>query len=106
MLTDILKTKFLSTLRTGNHALDMILSAIVFSFVTKITSYRHDLYNYVLYILRYYVFRKNNFLNFYAIEHIKESCVGNLIERKIYPTTILSLIHYINKNCKNNAEIN
>jgi len=106
MFTDILKTKFLSTLRTGNHAMDMILSAIVFSFVTKLANYRHHLYNYILYLLRYYVLRKNNFLNFYAIEHIKESCVGNLFERKIYPTTILSLIHYINNNCKYNTEIN
>tara|TARA_B100001287_G_scaffold275844_1_gene284684 strand:+ start:1733 stop:3268 length:1536 start_codon:yes stop_codon:yes gene_type:complete len=106
MYTDILKTKFLTTFRTGNHTIDMILSAIIFSFVTKITYYRHDLYNYILYILRNYVFRRNNFLNFYAIEHIRESCTGNLIERKIYPTSILSLIHYINNNCTNNKEIN
>ena len=106
MFTDILKTKFLSTLRTGNHAIDMILSAAIFTIVARMAKYRNNIYNYFIYIFKYYLFNKNNELNFYAIEHIKESCMGNLVERKIYPTSILSLIFYINNFCNIKKDIN
>jgi hypothetical protein len=106
MFTDILKTKFLTIFRTGNNTMDMIISAIIFSFVTRMASYRKKIYQYIVKLLRNYVFSKRNFLKYYAIEHIKESCIGNLIERKLYPTTILSLIYYVNNNCKNNTDIN
>ena len=95
MFTDILKTKFLTIFRTGNNTMDMIISAIIFSFVTRMASYRKKIYQYIVKLLRNYVFSKRNFLKYYAIEHIKESCIGNLIERKLYPTTILSLIYYV-----------
>lgn len=105
MFLDILKTKFLTTFKTGNHVMDMLISASIFTFIGKIAKSRRDIYYYLLKLFRRYILKKYNELNFYAIEHIKEGFVGNIIERKIYPTSILSLIYYINSHCNSSNDI-